>query len=401
VTDRLRIVIGAIGWTGHVFPAFALARELQARGHEVVVETFERWRDVVDDLGLRFSPAPERMTVPGVASAPDGPTLAQASRDLIPMLRDLRPDVVITDLFTIAPALAAETEGLRRATLIPHPHPVHEPGLPFYPLGLLPPRTPVGRLAWRALWPLVGTRLPNTRLRKVRAALDEVRAELGLGPLRDYDGQISDGLAMVATFPQLEYPRHWPAHVHVTGPMPFELPHPEVELPAGADPLVLVASSTERDPGLELVGLTLDSLADEPVRVIATTNRRGLRWSGPLPDNARVVDWLSYAQVVPQSSLVVCHGGHGTLTRSLIDGVPVLVSPPAGDMAENGARATWAGAGLMLPNRLLRPGPLRVAARALLFDPRFARRAEAIASWARRHDGAAAGADLVERYARE
>jgi UDP:flavonoid glycosyltransferase YjiC (YdhE family) len=393
-------MIGTVGWTGHAFPAFALARELHARGHHVVVESFERWREVVEDMGPRFFAAPEWVSFPGLAEVPNEPSLAQAARDLEPLLRDLCPDVVVSDPFTLAPALAAETAGVPRASLVPHPYPVHGPGLPFYPLGLLPPRTPLGKLAWRALWPAVGTRLPNTKLRKVRAALDATRAELGLGPLPDYDAQISDGLAMVATFPQLEYPRRWPTHVQVTGPMSFELPHPGVELPPEENPLVLVASSTVRDPELRLVRVVLEALEGEPVSVVATTNRRGFEWGEPVPANARVVDWLSYAQVMPRASLVVCHGGHGTITRALSEGAPVLISPPAGDMAENGARVTWAGAGLMLPYRLLRAGPMRWAVRRALSSPRFLARASVIAAWGHRNNGAATGADLVEHYAR-
>ena len=83
---------------------------------------------------------------------------------------------------------------------------------------------------------------------------------------------------MVATYPQLEYPRSWPGHVHVTGPMGFEMPSPDVELPEGDGPLVLVAPSTAQDPECRLVRSALAALADEPVRVVATTNghfRRG------------------------------------------------------------------------------------------------------------------------------
>ncbi len=63
-------------------------------------------------------------------------------------------------------------------------------------------------------------------LRRGRRELNETRAALGLPALDDYHGAISRELALVATFPQLEYPRRWPAGVHVTGPMVFEMPLP-------------------------------------------------------------------------------------------------------------------------------------------------------------------------------
>ena len=41
---------------------------------------------------------------------------------------------------------------------------------------------------------------------------------MGLPPLVHVHGGTSRELALVATFPQLEYPRSWPAHTHVVGP---------------------------------------------------------------------------------------------------------------------------------------------------------------------------------------
>ena len=206
---------------------------------------------------------------------------------------------------------------------------------------------------------------------------------------------------MVATFPQLEYPRRWPAGVAVTGPMEFELPYEEVALPEGEGPLVVVAPSTAQDPESRLVRVALEALADEPVRVLATTNRhRPDEPLPPAPANARVVDWVGYSQVMPAADLVICHGGHGTVARALGAGAPVLACPAVGDMTENGARVAWAGAGLMVPWRLTRPGAVRAAARRILGDRRFAARAGEIAAWARANDGASRGAALVERLAR-
>jgi UDP:flavonoid glycosyltransferase YjiC (YdhE family) len=104
--------------------------------------------------------------------------------------------------------------------------------------------------------------------------------------------------------------------------------------------------------------------------------------------------------VMPRVSAVVCHGGHGTVTRSLAEGAPVVVCPADADMAENGARVAWSGSGLMLPRALVGPRSLRSTIRRLLADRRFSDRTAAIAAWGRENDGATRGAELVERYAR-
>ena len=175
---------------------------------------------------------------------------------------------------------------------------------------------------------------------------------LGLAPLERFHGGISPELALVGTFPQLEYPRRWPAGVEVTGPMTFEVPHPEIELPPGDGPLVLVAPSTAHDSHNRLVRTALAALADEPVRVVATTNRVAPQRPIEVPDNAILVDWLSYTQLMPAASLVVSHGGHGTVARALGAGTPLLICPFIGDMSETAMRVAWAKVGLSLPWRL-------------------------------------------------
>lgn len=392
----LRLIVAAFGDAGHAFPAIGLARALSRRGHEVVVETWERWREPVEAEGIEFAAAEEYVTFPPpVPGSQDGASVADAALALVPYLEERRFDVVVSDILTLAPALAAERAGLRRATLIPHVYPVHEPGMPFFAFGAMPPRTPIGRGLWRAALPvLVGG------LRRGRTEMNESRAAVGLPPIDRLHGGISQELALVATFPQLEYPRRWPHGVRVTGPIGFELPDPDVELPAGDGPLVVVAPSTAQDPDCRLIRVAFEALADEPVRVLATTNRHRPDPPVPAPPaNAVLVDWLSYSQAMAAADLVICHGGHGTVARALGAGAPALCCPAVGDMAENGARVAWAGAGQMLPWRLLGARPLRASVRRILGDASFRARAGEIAAWARSSDGAGRAAVLVEELA--
>lgn len=390
----LRIVVGAAGWAGHVFPAFAVARALRRRGHRVLLNSFERWREQALELDLEFTPGVERVSFPGVAPAAPGiPTLPEAARALVPRFREFGADLVLHDLYTLGPGLAADAATIPRATMMPHPYP--EPGgaEPPFSWGLLPPRTALGKAFWRPVRGWFETR----RWAAGKRILDELRAELGLPPIGTHNLMVSERLTMIGTFPQLEYPRVWPGYMEVTGPPFFELPYRDVELPPGDEPLVLVTASTEQDPGLRLLRVTLEALEDDPVRVLATINRRGEPWTGARPANAVVHDWISYSQILPLCSLVVCRGGHGTLARALAAGAPVVVCPAGEDMAENATRAAWAGAGVMLPGRLLGPRALRAAVRRVLAHPGFRRRAEEIAAWSREHDAAERIADLLER----
>jgi MGT family glycosyltransferase len=391
----MRFLVAAFGDPGHVFPAIALGRALCERGHQVTIETWEERREAVEGAGLGFAAAEEyRMFPPPDPDSADGAHAAEAARALLPLLEEMRPHAVVSDILTLAPALAAEKAGVPLATLIPHIYPVVEPGLPFFAVGLQPPRTPVGRAVWRA-----GQRALNVGLEHGRRDLNRQRARLDLAPVERFHGGISPDLALVGTFPQLEYPRRWPAGVEITGPMTFEIPHPEIELPPGEEPLVLVAPSTAHDSGNHLVRTALAALADEPVRVVATTNRVVPQSPIEVPANAILVDWLSYSQLMPAASLVISHGGHGTVARALGAGTPALICPIIGDMSETAMRVSWAKCGLSLPWRLCRPAPMRWATRRILDDPSFTQRVEELATWSRDHDGAQRGAELVEALA--
>lgn len=344
---------------------------------------------------MAFAEAPEYEVWPGERALTPYQAAVRAARETVPLIRSFDPAVVVADILTVAGSLAPQVEGRPWATLIPHVLPTGEPGMPPYSAGARRPRTAAGAAAWELARPLL-----RRGEEQGRDELNGARERLGLPPLAHTHGGISRELALVATFPQLEYPRHErDPSVRVTGPLLWEQPFGEVEEPPGDDPLVLVAPSTSQDPTHRMVRATLEGLAGEPVRVLATTNRRDPDEPLRVPANARVVDWLSYARTMPRCAAVVCHAGHGTVARALASGVPVIGCPEAGDMAENAARLAWSGCGISLPRRLVTPRGVRLAVRKLLAEPAYAERAGALAAWSERHDGGAEAALALERLA--
>jgi UDP:flavonoid glycosyltransferase YjiC (YdhE family) len=402
-----RVLLGAFGDPGHAFPMIALGRALAARGHDVTLQTWRRWQGHVEAEGLAFAAAPEYHVFPsGREPLEFYDAVVQATDDTLPLVREVRPDVAVADILTLAPALAAELAGVPLATLIPHVYPHNEPHFPIYSLGARLPRTALGRALWRrAQWPA------ERGLQLGRRQLNETRAQLGLPGHEHVHNGISRELALVATFPQLEYPRIWPPHVHVVGPLMWEPPAADVELPRGPAragtgrprgeklPLVLIAPSTAQDSEHRLLAAALRGLADAPVRVLATWNRRLPSQPLPVPDNARLVDWVSYSRTMPDCNVVVCHAGHGTLVRALASGCAVVACPAVGDMNENAARLDWAGAGVRLPRRFISPRHVRLAVERALGEPSISERARELAAWGQRHNSGVTAARLVERLA--
>ena len=345
---------------------------------------------------MRFVAAPEYQVFPTRERALKPYEAAvRAAAETREVIRSVDPELVVADILTVAAALAAELEERPWVTLVPHVMPMGQPGFPVYALGAVRARSAAGERLWRLTRPLL-----MKGEEQGRAELNGARARVGLPPLAHLHGGISRRLALVATLPQLEYPRPRPEPwLRVTGPLLWEQPFGDVELPPGDEPLVLVAPSTSQDPEHRLVRAALEGLAGEPVRVLATTNRRPPERPLPLPANARVVDWVSYARTMPRCAAVVCHAGHGTVARALACGVPVVACPHAGDQAETAARLRWAGLGVSLPRRFHTPRGVRLALGRLLADPGYAERARGVRDWCAANDGAALASDALEDLA--
>jgi MGT family glycosyltransferase len=391
----LKVLLGAFGDPGHAFPMLALGEALVARGHSVALQTWRRWEADAVAAGMEFAAAPEYQVFP-TRERPLKPYEAavRAAEETRPVIRSFAPDVAVSDILTPAPALAAELEGVPVATLVPHGHPHQAPGFPIYSIGARLPRTPLGRALWRRAEPMV-----ERGLEQGRREYNDCRARLGLDPLPWVHTGLSRELTLIATLPQLEYPRDWPDWARVVGPLQWELPGgAQVAPPPGSDPVVLVAPSTAQDRDRTLLRAALDGLASAPVRVIAAWGE-AVPADLAIPANAVVVPWMSYARTMPDCDAVITHGGHGTLVRALTSGCPVVVCPAGGDMAENAARVDWAGLGVRLPRRYGTPRGVRLAVERVLTRSGVRENVAAIARWAAHHDSGGVAVRELEAWA--
>jgi MGT family glycosyltransferase len=144
-------------------------------------------------------------------------------------------------------------------------------------------------------------------------------------------------------------------------------------------PLVLVglSSTVMRQEGL--LQRAADALGQLPVRGLVTTGPAVDPAVISAPDNVTVTQWVRHADVLPHCSAVITHGGHGTVMKALIAGVPLVLVPLGRDQPDNAGRVIHAGAGI----RLRKNAPvsaLRAAISRVTGDPRYRAAARRMAS---------------------
>ena len=166
----------------------------------------------------------------------------------------------------------------------------------------------------------------------------------------------------------------------------------------GSRPVVHVSQGTVANVDFgELVGPTLEALADEPVLGRRDDRQDGRACVGtlpPLPANARAAEFLPYAELMPKVSAFVTNGGYGGLHEAMRHGVPIVVAGDTEDKLETSARVAWSGAGLSLRTGHPTPEAIRTAVREVLAKPQYR---DASGSYRHRHRGVAGCCGLRRR----
>ncbi len=389
---------------GHVFPPIGTLLELRQRGHEVHLRTQASDVERLRAVGLKVSAIDPRLeeiefddwrartqinamrrvlSLYEQYAALEIPDVRQA-------IEEVRPDALIMDVQCEGGGYVAAASGLPWAMYCPYPPAFSSRDAPPHGLGLRPARGPLGRGRDR-FWRSVGERL----LAPYVANRNEMRAELGLPPLRRYEDQWREPDRFIAyTAEPYEYPRSdWPPTVRLVGPGTWE---PETEPPdwlvSETRPIILVTSSTAYQQDAKLISTAVQAFAGEEVALVATTAAHAPS-AFTTPGNAHIEQFLPHGPIIARATCVICHGGQGITQKTLAAGVPVCVVPFCRDQFDVARRVEIADAGVKLHHKRLTTKRLQSAVRQATGKRAGAER---VARGFAAAGGSAAAADTVE-----
>lgn len=342
----MRVAVVAGPDPGHAFPAIALCLRLAAAGDDPVLLTGDEWQDTARAAGIEFVELAGLDLEDGDDDTDAGEKIHHRAARMavlnVPILRELTPDLIVSDVITVCGGLAAELIGIPWVELNPQPLYLPSRGLPPIGSGLAPGTGISGRVRDSILRALTARSLKEGQRQRSAA-----RVGIGLpaaepGPAR----------RLIATLPALEVPRpDWPAEAVVVGPLHFEPTATELTIPPGEGPVIVVAPSTAAIGAQGVAELVLEHLI--PGRTLPAGSRVVIsRLGGPDLD---VPPWANVGlgrqdALLANADLVICGGGHGMLSKTLLAGVPLVVLPGGGDQWELANRVVRQGSA-----RLIRP----------------------------------------------
>ncbi|MFI9816108.1 glycosyltransferase [Saccharothrix variisporea] len=372
----MRVLFTCIGGPGHLNPLLPVSRAVADRGHEVLWATSGSLRGLVETAGFPFH---QLGSSPSPAPATRGPLLVPdiqrseeevregftrlGTRARLPLVRALvsewRPDLVVCDEFDFASMLVAEEAGLPHASVL-----VTATGVQIRP-------------------DVVGE------------PLHEIRAECGL-PEDPELTMLGRHLRLSPFPPSFRAPDAWRFGTEhaFRPPMPAAL--------SSGSPLVYFTLGTEfaLESG-DLFERVLAGLRDLPVRVLMTVGRHiDPAEFGPQPEHVRIARYVPQEEVLADCTLVVSHGGSGTVIGALAHGKPMVLTPMGADQPMNADRCEALGVGRTLDPVTVTPAEVRATVSEVLADPGYRRSAERLRAEMAALPGPDHAADLLEALVR-
>lgn len=120
-----------------------------------------------------------------------------------------------------------------------------------------------------------------------------------------------------------------------------------------------------------------------------------------LPGGSRLLNWVPFDHVLPRLKVIVHHGGMGTTHAAVVHAVPQVITPHAADQRGQARRARQAKVGLEItPQDVLR-GDLRPAVSAMLSTDFVLEAVQRLSESFAAHGGPARAADLLAALAAE
>jgi UDP:flavonoid glycosyltransferase YjiC (YdhE family) len=342
----------ALAYAGHVV-AFAsnpgFCRSIEANGFRAIPvgrdETEEEAQQIWEQIATSGEQPPQ---VPVLKYWFAGTRADRMLPDILDIMNDWRPEVVVREHTELTGGVAAEREGIPHVTFL-----ISAP-VPWF-------------------------------LRAMSGPLNRLLASVGLAH--------ADIAATLYRY-LLLYPRPhslWnpdvppPPTLHTFRYTGFSrsgeesLSHWAGEL--DARPTVYATLGTVQNQRTDLFSAILDGLREEPVNLVLTVGRnRDPEEFGPQPAHVHVERYIPQSMLLPLCDLVIAHGGSGTMLDALAHGLPMVMIPMGADQPVNARLCAELGvARVVTPDAVAEEdlaADIRRAARDVLDEPKYRENAQ-------------------------
>lgn len=419
----MNIFIATYGSRGDVQPYIALGKGLQDAGHHVTLATSERFRNFVEEHGLKYGYMNDDLlsiidTDEGREMIENTNTLPQIIRRSFSMRKKLGPlqHSLLQDSWEAAKKSGADliifhpkayggphfAEKLGVPVIMALPFPMIVPTAEYPNIGF-----PDLKLGWynRMTYSFVNWLMGLSAGKYIQAwrAANHLPQQKKFDIIHTTNGK---DIPVLHGFSKHVVPRpsDWPGTARTTGYWFLNkkddwTPPPELEsfLKVGPPPIYIGFGSMAGRSPERLADIAIKALKKAGVRGIIATGWGGLK-ADVLPDTILQIDQAPHEYLFPRVAAVVHHGGAGTTAAGLRAGKPSIIVPFFGDQPFWGHRVHTLGAGSKpIPQKKLTVEKLATAIMNVSSNPDIKKAAKEIGEKIRHEDGIGNAIAFIEK----
>lgn len=338
----------------HVSRPLAIAVELRRRGHEIVFAGEGSKIAFIEKEGFPIAPLYEPDPQELYGNIRQGKLRFVSDSDINKMLAAdselysaIRPDLVLSDGRFTAP-ISCHIASITHAAIV-NVSSTEYRALPYVPLFEWLPKViaPRNSAFWEVLDRLnlfLEMRIFDRAMRTFTVLSRQHKLPKTITATNCLVGK---DLTLLPDIPEYFSTRNLPSNYHYIGPLTLQQPR---AMPGWWDNVIKQKKNiiyiTMGTTGLcEFFEKTVDCFRGiDAIIIITTGGQAGI--SGTLPENIYVEEYLDGDVVMAAASLVVCHGGNGTIYQALQQGKPIVGIPNIPDQQFNMRQVERLGVGV-------------------------------------------------------
>jgi zeaxanthin glucosyltransferase len=396
-----------LGLPGHLNPMTTLARQLQARNHEVVFLYSS------GAAGLPFVPGPEKDHIneklPEVSKKEGQDALQFSIRAVLTqteaILKSLPAivqangiDALIIDIVQFYAELGALQLGMpyvHVSTGVHHDFSGYTPlcvyGWPHETTPAALARNREGVAKWASL------------LESVNEGIKTHASSVGLNiDWNDLSSTVSPFASITQVPRAFDFESsHWPSQFHHTGPFHNGKGREDVDFPwekLTGEPLVYASMGTILNGQVDVFRTIVAAVAKNKnlQLVLSIGDQVDPKQIGPAPNNAIIAKRVPQLELLKQTRVCITHAGLNTVLESLAQGVPQVAIPITYDQPAVAARIAHKKTGVVASLDKLNADHLAFLVNEVLTNPTYRQNARKLQKAIAEANGLSRAADLIE-----
>lgn len=263
------------------------------------------------------------------------------AQDVLELVEKQAFDEIVVDGFLLGALVGAQASGLPFHAAWPALDLIPHPGRPPDGLGFKPAKN----LGQRIRNGCLNTIFLGIMKVKGKKSINSLRESYGLPKLRHpFDQYLEATTVFQLASQHFDFPCRLPVKYRYLGPQLDDPAWSRTTSPPlpSASPLVLVSLGSSYQQQKQLYQKIIDSLETLNLPAMITLGKVFTVDDFQVQSKAiKIVEAIPHQAVLPHCNLVINHGGHGIVMKSVMAGVPQLVLPLGRDQFGNAARVEY------------------------------------------------------------